>query len=273
MTMSSLRLCVLPQLLAQTLAAAVAISAAPLLHAAVDGNEVLERGETVYRASCATGYCHGVNGDMAGAPRLAARGFDVAHIRSTISEGVAGTTMAGFANALSPDDLLAVMTYVAALNDIRNPVFSSSGGLGVAAASQRPALSDEGERGRALFSNADKGVGRCSTCHELEGLGIPVAGPMAQIPESIMALRVLQTPQVQQISVGNESMPGLMVANGVTGVLFYDLTVAPPVLRSLPAGTAVQLTESNWSHADFTLTYGEDELRAILIYLSEIIRQ
>jgi mono/diheme cytochrome c family protein len=273
MTMSRLGLGLLPQLLAQSLAAALAISAAPLLHAAVDGNEVLERGETVYRASCATGYCHGINGDMAGAPRLAARGFDVAHIRNTISEGVAGTTMAGFATALSPDDLLAVMTYVAALNDIRNPVFRSSGGLGVAAASQRPALSDKGERGRTLFSHADKGVGRCSTCHELEGIGIPVAGPMADIPQSLPVLRALQAPQVQQISVGNESMPGLMVANGVTGVLFYDLTVAPPVLRSLPAGTVVQLAESNWSHANFTQTYGKDELQVILVYLNEIIRQ
>src|SRR5690606_11048720 len=102
--------------------AALVLGLAPPVNAAVDDHTVLERGEAVYATSCATGYCHGVNGSMAGAPRLAARGFDVAHIRTTISEGVAGTTMAGFAAALPPDDLLAVMTYVAALNDIRNPV-------------------------------------------------------------------------------------------------------------------------------------------------------
>jgi hypothetical protein len=96
---------------------------------------------------------------------------------------------------------------------------------------------------------------------------------MAEIPQSLPVLRALQTPRVQQISQGNESMPGLMVANGVTGVLFYDLTVALPVLRSLPTGTAVQLAESNWSHADFTQTSDEDELQAILASLIEIIRQ
>lgn len=256
----------------KTLLTLVALCAASASVAAVDGNEVLERGATVYRESCATGYCHGSNGSMAGAPRLVARGFDTAYIRSVVSEGVPGTSMAGFASTLAPDDLLAVMTYVANLNDIRNPTFTTTGGLGVAAAPQRPALSAQGERGRALFFDADKGVGRCATCHELEGLGIPVAGPMMQIPESIPALRALQTPQVQQISVMGESMPGLMVANGVAGVLFYDLSTAPPVLRTLPAATPVATGASNWSHAGFLAAYSEEELQAVLAYLGEVAR-
>jgi mono/diheme cytochrome c family protein len=240
--------------------------------AAADGSSALERGETVYRESCATGYCHGVDGSMAGAPRLLARGFDAAYIRSVVSDGVKGTSMAGFAASLSREDLVAVMTYVAALNDIRDAEFFPSGGLGVAAADPRPALSAEAEQGRALFIDADKGAARCSTCHELEGLGIPVAGPMTQIPVSLAALRELPTPRVQQISVAGESMPGLMVAKGVSGVLFYDLTGVPPVLRTFPAGTSVEAVESDWQHGRQLQAYSEDELRAVLAYLGELGR-
>ena len=38
--------------------------------------EVLKQGEKVFSETCATGYCHGVRGTPAGAPRLVGRGFD-----------------------------------------------------------------------------------------------------------------------------------------------------------------------------------------------------
>ena len=56
------------------------------------------------------------------------------------------------------------------------------------------ALSPEAERGRALFFDAVRSFGRCSTCHEVNGIGIPVTTPIAKIPADVAALRALATP-------------------------------------------------------------------------------
>jgi hypothetical protein len=52
------------------------------------------------------------------------RGFDQAFINNTVTRGVAGTAMSGFAANLSPPDLIAV---IASLNGIANPNLAASG--------------------------------------------------------------------------------------------------------------------------------------------------
>ena len=69
--------------------------------------DVLKQGEKVFSGTCATGYCHGVRGTAAGAPRLVGRGFDQSFINNTVTRGVAGTAMSGFAASLSQPDLIA----------------------------------------------------------------------------------------------------------------------------------------------------------------------
>ena len=64
-------------------------------------------------------------------------------------------------------------------------------------------------RGAQLFKGAVRGFGRCSTCHEVGGLGISVAAPIAQAPALLAALKVLATPNVKTGTVGGESMPVL----------------------------------------------------------------
>jgi mono/diheme cytochrome c family protein len=70
--------------------------------------EVTKQGEQVFNRSCATGYCHGLQGIAAGAPRLAARGFDQAYIDNTVARGLQGTSMPAFTGSLSRSDLNAV---------------------------------------------------------------------------------------------------------------------------------------------------------------------
>ncbi len=47
--------------------------------------DLTKQGEQVFNRSCATGYCHGLQGVAAGAQRLAARGFDHACIDNTVA--------------------------------------------------------------------------------------------------------------------------------------------------------------------------------------------
>ena len=234
---------------------------------------VLKQGEQVFNKSCATGYCHGPKGVPAGAPRLAGRGFDQAYIGAVTARGVTGTAMPTFAGSLTRPDLIAVVAYVAVLNGIANPTIVPMGPLGpMAAAPPEQQLPEEAVRGRVLFYDAVRGFGRCATCHEVNGVGISVTTPIVKLPADVAALRALATPGVSTVSVAGEAMPALVVSKASRGVFFYDLTIPPPVLRTVDPG-AVQIAEgSGWRHASVIGAYDDAELGAILVFLRATVK-
>ena len=230
--------------------------------------DVLKQGEKVFSGTCATGYCHGVRGTAAAAPRLAGRGFDQAYINNTVTRGLAGTAMPGFAASLSSPDLVAVVAYVASLNGIANPNVAVRG----APAATEVALSPDASRGRQLFSDAARTFARCSTCHEVNGIGISVAAPMTQIPASVPELRALATPQVSTANAGGETMPALVLSKTSSKVILYDLTTPPPVLRTFEPPSVNFAEGSNWRHASVISSYNDAELTSILIYLRDVMK-
>jgi mono/diheme cytochrome c family protein len=240
----------------------------PVLAWSQNTQDVVKQGEQVFNMRCATGYCHGARGTPAGAPRLAARGFDQAFIGNTVSHGVPGTAMSAFDKILSPAESTAVVAYVASLNGIVNP------DLNVGQAPAQPAgppLSPEAARGRDLFSDSFRGFGRCSTCHEIKGIGIPVATPIATVPADVQAFRALATPQVATATVGDESMSALVVSKGSRSVIFYDLTIQPPVLRMVNPGTVEFAKGSGWKHSSVIGSYNDAELSTVLDFLRAVI--
>jgi mono/diheme cytochrome c family protein len=228
-------------------------------------------GDKVFAQSCATGYCHGAKGTAAGAPRLAGRNFDQGYITNTIMRGLPGTAMPAFGTTLSRADLVAVITYVASLNGIANPTFNLGPGPGAAGPTETP-LPAEAERGRALFFDAVRGFGRCSTCHEVNGVGISVTTPISKIPADAASLRALATPDVKTVTVDGESMPALIVSQTKTRGLFYDLTSAPPVLRTVDPQALRVADGSTWRHSAFIGSYDDADLAAILGYLKEVTK-
>ena len=230
----------------------------------------LERGEQVFAMTCATGYCHAVGGGAGGGgARLAARGFTQDFIRTVATEGRAGTAMPGFKDRLPAAELDAVVAYVATLNGIESPDIGPVGEAPVPAAT---ALSEPAEKGRGLFHDSLRGFARCATCHQVRGSGVPAAEPITHIPADAGALRALPTPNVTTVTVEGESMPGLVVSRGERSVIFYDLTLPPPVLRTVAAGGVAIEPGSRWRHADVMKTYSDAELSSILEYLREIAR-
>ena len=231
--------------------------------------QVLKQGEQVFQKSCATGYCHGSKGTPGGAPRLAGRGFDQSYISNTVTRGVPGTAMPAFGNTLSRPDLAAVVAYIASLNGIANPSVNlgPGGGPASAAGPPEPELSPEAARGRDLFYDAVRGFARCSTCHEVSGMGIPVTTPISNVPASAAALRALATPDVSTATVDRESMPALVVSQGKTHALFYDLTSVPPVLRTVAPAALKVTSGSAWRHSSVIGSYDDAELASILAFL------
>jgi mono/diheme cytochrome c family protein len=227
----------------------------------------LKQGEEVFAKSCATGYCHGVKGGPGGAPRLAARGFDQDYINGVVSRGIPDTAMPAFSGRLSRNDLAAVVAYVASLNGVANPDTGARG-----AATATPSLTGEAARGARLFTEAVRGFGRCSTCHQIGNLGIPVAAPIAKVPASVTALKALATPNVKTGTLDGESMPALVLSEGKQSTVFYDLTSSPPVQRTAQPGAAAFADGSRWRHASVISAYNDSELAAILAYLRAVVK-
>ena len=225
--------------------------------------QIVAQGEKVFNQSCATGYCHALKGASGGgAPRLAGRGFDEAYISATTARGVNGTNMPAFATVLSRADLNAVVAYVATLNGIANPNVNAGPQI-----PQRPQLPPEAEKGRILFFDSVRGFDRCSTCHEVAGVGIPVASGIANVPGNAAALRALATPQIKTATMDGDSMPALVVSQAKARTIFYDLTTAPPVQRTADP-SAIRIADgSSWKHADFIKSYTDAELDSILNFL------
>lgn len=227
--------------------------------------DVVKRGEQLFETTCGSGYCHGGRGVGGGAPRLAARGFDQGFINNTVTRGVAGTGMAAFGATLPGPDVAAIVAYVARLNNVQNIAVGGRGGAPAA-----PKLSAEAARGQTLFRDAVRGFGRCSTCHDVGGFGIPVASPIQSVPANAAALRALATPRVVTATIGGQTMPALMVANKSASATLYDLTVAPPVLRTEEPGTVQTREGSPWRHSSVIGAYSDAELGAILAYLRSL---
>jgi mono/diheme cytochrome c family protein len=243
------------------------LSGAIALAMSCSAQDLVKRGEQVFAKSCATGYCHGPKGAASGAPRLAGRGFNQAYITNVVTRGISGTGMASFATRLSRPDLTAVVSYVATLNGVANPDTGSDG-----AADSTPALTGETARGAELFKQATRGFGRCSTCHEVDGLGVSVAAPIEHVPASVTALKALATPNVKTGVIDGESMPVLVLKDGKQSTLFYDLTSAPPVQRNVLPGSVKFSDGSGWRHSSAIAAYSDAELHDILIYLHAVIK-
>jgi mono/diheme cytochrome c family protein len=242
----------------------------PAFATAQNLQDVLKQGADVFAKTCGSGYCHGDQGAGGGAPRIAARGFDQSFIANTVARGIPNTSMPPFTGTLSRTDLSAVVAYVARLNGIANLTIDSSP---VPTATPSAALSPAAVRGRELFSDAVRGFARCSTCHEVNSIGIPVAAPIGKVPDTAAQLKSLATPRVSTVTASGETMPALVLANKSQSVLFYDLTTPPPVLRTQTPGSIQVRDGSNWRHSTVIGTYKDDELMTILEYLRAVVNR
>ncbi len=102
-------------------------------------------------------------------------------------------------------------------------------------------------------------------------MGIPVATPIASIPADVTALRSLATPEVHTAVIDGDSMPALVVSEGKRRTIVYDLTSAPPVLRTEDPGRVKLSAGSGWKHSSLMGSYSDAELAAILAYLKAAI--
>lgn len=228
----------------------------------------MAHGGEVFGNTCATGYCHGVKGAAGGAPRLAGRGFTAQYIRQVVTAG--NKEMPAFGGKLDGRDLNAVIAYVANLNGIQPEALGPDRGGGRSAPAR--VLSPEAAKGRALFFEATRSFGRCSTCHQIDGNGIPVADPITQVPETPAALHALATPRVRTFQTARESFPAVVIKNSADEAIVYDLSSPPPVRRILPKAEGQIVDSSTWRHAAVIESYNDTELESVLAFLRSVVK-
>jgi PQQ-dependent dehydrogenase (methanol/ethanol family) len=94
------------------------------------------------------------------------------------------------------------------------------------------------------------------------------------VPElsDVAALKALTTPQVSTATIDSQSMPALVVSKKANAVVFYDLTSAPPVLRSESPASVQTREGSTWRHSSVIGAYNDPELTAMLSYLRAVVK-
>ncbi|MGH9672505.1 MAG: c-type cytochrome [Bryobacteraceae bacterium] len=222
-------------------------------------------GAGIFAQSCAVGYCHGSGGSAGRAPKLAGRGFDRAYLTKVVLSGVPGTGMPGFQGRLNEAEIKSVLEYVISL---------SGGAAPEARPGDPPKLADLPDagssavrRGRDLFFDAVRGT-RCSTCHAVEGRGIaigPNVGVLARA--SAAGIRNAPAPNVKTAEAGGGRFPALVVEQGKETTRLYDLTTAPPVLRTLDSAQLKIGETAGWRHASHISSYSNAELTAVAEYV------
>lgn len=218
-----------------------------LLLAQAASDPAIERGNKIFHQTCAVGYCHGVGGAASRGPRLRGRTFARDYLVKVTRDGIPNSAMPPWKDKLSEDDIKVVVAYVMTLANA-----GPSGGAPPTPGGASQAVPEfvgppEVKRGRDLFFDAARGV-RCGSCHMLGGSGVAVGPNLA---------RAVRTGQVKTAKLrSGETFPAILVEQNDKFVKLYDLTAAPPVLRTLLASELAGLADnSSWKHDSVTGNY------------------
>ena len=230
----------------------------------------IARGEQIFAQNCSVGYCHGVAGAAGRGPRLRGRSFSKDYLYGVTRDGIPSSAMPAWKDRLQDEDIHAVVEYVASLataTDPPPPVNPMPPGTGPAAlpSFKGPAAA---ARGHELFF--DPARANCGVCHSVGGRGIAV-GPSLASGQEVMLSDIDATHSGHVVTAklkNGEEFAALPGERDENQVRLYDLTLAPPVLRTFASSEVGSLVPtSTWRHSDFVRDYSRSELEAIVVYL------
>lgn len=234
------------------------VAASALLHAQ---SQAVKRGAEIFSATCASAYCHGVEGSAGRAPQLAGRASAASTLFGVILNGRPAAGMPGFSQQLKSEDIEAVTQYVLSLSNLSSAKPSG------------PVLPPAAEKGRALFFSAAR-LGGCGRCHELDNLGSPIGPDLRTLArERLRNLRAVSAARVVMVGpVDEDPFPALVAEQTPERIRVYDLGSPLPVLRTFRPAQVRIMPGKGWSHASAAQAYSDTELEAISGYLTWLVR-
>jgi len=189
-------------------------------------------------------------------------------------EGIPTSAMPAWKGRLSEADIRAVVEYISMLSaatDAPPPMQPMPSGEGPATAPHFNGPAEAG-RGFALFFDAARD--HCGVCHSTGGRGIAIAPDLAEAvskspADAIALIRSTAARKVVRVKLKDgESFAALRSSETKDTVKLYDLTSAPPVLRTLDRSEVESIADDpSWRHNDFVHAYTDAELSDIVSYL------
>lgn len=245
------------------------IAVALLLAQSATDPATVARGEKIFAQSCSVGYCHGVAGAAGRGPRLRGRSFSKDYLYNVTRDGIPNSAMPAWKGRLKDEDIRAVVDYVASLSaatDAAPPANPMPPGIGPASLGSFNGP-PQAARGRTLFF--DPARENCGVCHAVGGRGIAIGPDLNSQPDLVNLVRSTHSRHVLTARLrGGEEFPALLAEQNGRQVRLYDVTLAPPVLRTLTREDIVSLKENvSWRHNDFVKDYSQAELQDIGVYL------
>jgi hypothetical protein len=126
------------------------------------------------------------------------------------------------------------------------------------------------DRGQTLFF-AEKG---CGTCHALKGRGTAVGPDLRMLGKIgvrplVTAIKASRTQYVETIKLKEgDAFPGIKVSDDGTTGKYYDLSKAPPELRTFPtADIKSKVDNAAWKHPPSEGGYTNEQLADIVAYI------
>jgi putative heme-binding domain-containing protein len=255
------------KLLLSALAIAGAAQAAP------SAPEMMQGGN-LFIITCSSSFCHGEGGVGAQGPSLRNRNFTPDFVRNTVTNGRSGTPMPAFKDSLSQAELAMIVSYVMSLS----PNNHNEGMATVAPAAPPPArvvLSAKALAGSAVFFDPTRAAG-CALCHSYKEQGGPIGADLSAIakrtPRDIYQGMIKPTapnPDYPVIAVTTEdgrTVSGILKQKTDAVVQFYDLSSAPPVLRSF-YGAKIGTAPATAPYAHDLSAYSQDEIASLITFL------
>jgi mono/diheme cytochrome c family protein len=231
-------------------------------------------GEKIFAQSCSVGYCHGVAGGAGRGPRLRGRTFDEGYLLKVVREGIPRSAMPAWEGRLTGAEILEVVRYVESLSN--NVPGGSESPASTQPAAPKSGSSDrppEVERGRAVFLDATRET-PCAVCHELEERGIAVGPDLAKaVPKAPAAIEagLRNGPASRVIEVHTrkgERFPAFVVSEDERFVRVFDLTAAPPSLRTIERSQIESRKPAGaWNHAPYLEGIAPSQMADLIAYL------
>ena len=235
-------------------------------------------GAPLFAKNCAVGYCHGSQGAAGRGPRLRGRRWNSTDLFRVIHDGIPDTTMPGWSEVLSQEQMWAVAAYVISLGT--GEFEPASGKLEIGEPAAAGELAAEEKRGRALFFDLTNEK-RCAVCHRIGSRGAAIGPELtaAALKKTAVELRRDITDPGVEVAQGFEQTivtatdgnraAGIQKDRSGERIQIYDTASLPPPLRTFYKDQIKSVAHRSASSmpGGYSEMYSSEELDAIVAFL------
>ena len=240
-------------------------SSSPLSSYDLSNPLLASQGEGLFAQNCAVGYCHGSAGRAGRGPRLRGREWDKNYLFKVTTEGVPNSSMPGWKDKLTEQEIAAVIAYILTLSKAGSDAQESSSAsapsstaqlagtpkptspvpeASASAVMEKNGIVGDPEKGKLLFFDASNEI-NCGLCHRIRGMGNDVgpdlskqkSRPAREIFKDILLPSASMTTTRKPVEIttrSGETIAGVLFEESASDLKIFDLGSLPAVLRTIP---------------------------------------